>query len=209
LYRRLVLSAVASGITLTRFLVHCHPACPEARRDRVRRLFWRTTKDLLLPFPSYAATRGVRACPPFGRRRATQRAKEFLFSDSAPAWPYNACAVSSAQALALRCTSPRRAVDGVQSQPARKKESHSSRLRRASDAAPDIPGTIASMDPVAVWTIAKTAGEISKKLYEFGKSLKDREAKQQVDDLIDKLRELKQAASEAGGPALQTRTCPN
>jgi hypothetical protein len=52
------------------------------------------------------------------------------------------------------------------------------------------------MDPVTVWTIAKTAGEISKKLYEFGKNLKDREAKQQLDDLIDKLRELKQAASE-------------
>jgi hypothetical protein len=46
------------------------------------------------------------------------------------------------------------------------------------------------------WTIAKTAGEISKKLYEFGKSLKDREAKQQVDEIVDKLRELKQSASE-------------
>jgi hypothetical protein len=55
------------------------------------------------------------------------------------------------------------------------------------------------MDPVTVtaaWTIAKTAGEISKKLFEFGKSLKDREAKQQVDDILDKLRELKQAASQ-------------
>jgi hypothetical protein len=52
------------------------------------------------------------------------------------------------------------------------------------------------MDPVTAWTIAKTAGEISKKLYELGKGLKDREAKQQVDDLIDKLRELKQSASE-------------
>jgi hypothetical protein len=40
------------------------------------------------------------------------------------------------------------------------------------------------MEPVttvtAAWTIAKTAGEISKKLYDFGKSLKDREAKQRV-----------------------------
>jgi hypothetical protein len=28
------------------------------------------------------------------------------------------------------------------------------------------------------WTIAKTAGEVSKKLYEFGKNLKDRDLKQ-------------------------------
>ena len=46
------------------------------------------------------------------------------------------------------------------------------------------------------WTIAKTAGEVSKKLYEFGKSLKDREAKQRVDEILDQLRELKQSASE-------------
>jgi len=56
------------------------------------------------------------------------------------------------------------------------------------------------MEPISTvttaWTIAKTAGEISKKLYEFGKNLKDREAKQQVDDILDKLRELKQSASE-------------
>ena len=56
------------------------------------------------------------------------------------------------------------------------------------------------MEPVttvtAAWTIAKTAGEISRKLYEFGKSLKDREAKHQVDEILDKLRELKQSASE-------------
>jgi hypothetical protein len=56
------------------------------------------------------------------------------------------------------------------------------------------------MEPVATvtaaWTIAKTAGEISKKLYEFGKSLKDRDAKHQVDEILDKLRELKQSASE-------------
>ena len=36
-----------------------------------------------------------------------------------------------------------------------------------------------------VWTIAKTAGEISKKLYEVGKSLKDRDAKQRVDEILD------------------------
>jgi hypothetical protein len=56
------------------------------------------------------------------------------------------------------------------------------------------------MEPVTtattVWTIAKTAGEISKKLYEFQKGLKDREAKQHVDEILDKLRELKQSASE-------------
>ncbi len=56
------------------------------------------------------------------------------------------------------------------------------------------------MEPVTTvttaWTIAKTAGEITKKLFEFGKSLKDREEKQQIDDLLDKLRELKQSAAE-------------
>jgi len=56
------------------------------------------------------------------------------------------------------------------------------------------------MEPVTtvttVWTIAKTAGEISKKLYEFQKSLKDRDAKQHVDEILDQLRELKQSASQ-------------
>src|ERR1700719_1660891 len=56
------------------------------------------------------------------------------------------------------------------------------------------------MEPITTvttaWTIAKTAGEISKKLYEFGKNLKDRDAKQQVDEIVDKLRDLKQSASE-------------
>lgn len=60
--------------------------------------------------------------------------------------------------------------------------------------------TIPLMEPVTTvttaWTIAKTAGEISKKLYEFGKGLKDREANHQVDEIVDKLRELKQSASE-------------
>lgn len=44
-------------------------------------------------------------------------------------------------------------------------------------------------------TIAKSAGEISKRLYDFSKSLKDREAKQHVDEILDRLRELKQSAS--------------
>ena len=56
------------------------------------------------------------------------------------------------------------------------------------------------MEPVTTvttaWTIAKTAGEISKKLYEFGKSLRDREAKHQVDEILDTLRELKHQASQ-------------
>ena len=55
------------------------------------------------------------------------------------------------------------------------------------------------MEPVTTvttaWTIAKTAGEIGKKLYELAKSLKDREAKQRVDEILDQLRELKQSAS--------------
>src|SRR6266436_9122335 len=56
------------------------------------------------------------------------------------------------------------------------------------------------MEPITTvtgaWTIAKTAGEISKKLYEFGKGLKDREAKQQIDEILDGVRELKQQASQ-------------
>jgi hypothetical protein len=53
-----------------------------------------------------------------------------------------------------------------------------------------------TVDPVTAWTIAKTAGEISKKLYELGKGLKDRETQQQVDEIVDKLRELEQLASK-------------
>jgi len=56
------------------------------------------------------------------------------------------------------------------------------------------------MEPVttvtSAWAIAKTAGEISRKLYEFGKTLKEREAKQHVDEIVDNLRDLKQRASE-------------
>lgn len=55
------------------------------------------------------------------------------------------------------------------------------------------------MEPTTVtttWAIAKTAADISKKLYEFGKNLKDREAKRQVDEILDSVRELKQSASE-------------
>src|SRR5947199_10683874 len=56
------------------------------------------------------------------------------------------------------------------------------------------------MEPIttvtAAWSIAKTAGEISKKLYDLSTHLKEREAKQRVDEILDKLRELKQSASE-------------
>jgi uncharacterized membrane protein len=52
------------------------------------------------------------------------------------------------------------------------------------------------IEPVAVWGIAKAAGEISKKLYDLGKGLKDRDLKHQIDEITDQLRELKQSASE-------------
>ena len=56
------------------------------------------------------------------------------------------------------------------------------------------------MEPVTTvttaWTIAKTVGEISKKLYEFGKSLKDRDARHELDQILDHVRGLKQSASE-------------
>jgi hypothetical protein len=56
------------------------------------------------------------------------------------------------------------------------------------------------MEPVTTlttaWTIAKTAGEIIKKLFVLGNSLKDREVKQQIDEILDELRALKQSASE-------------
>lgn len=52
------------------------------------------------------------------------------------------------------------------------------------------------MDPSTAWTIAKTAGEITKKLFELEKSFKDRDAKQKIDEILDELRALKQSASE-------------
>lgn len=51
------------------------------------------------------------------------------------------------------------------------------------------------IDPVTGWAIAKTAGELTKKLYEFGKGLKDREQKHQLDEILAGLRDLKQSAS--------------
>jgi len=56
------------------------------------------------------------------------------------------------------------------------------------------------MEPISTvttaWTVVKTAGEISKRLYEFSKNLKDRDAKNQIDEILDRVRELKQSASE-------------
>src|ERR1700761_7630048 len=56
------------------------------------------------------------------------------------------------------------------------------------------------MEPISTvtttWTIAKIAGEITKKLYEFAKTIKDRDAKQQIDEMLDRLRDLKQSATE-------------
>jgi hypothetical protein len=56
------------------------------------------------------------------------------------------------------------------------------------------------MEPVATvttaWGIAKTAGEIGKKLFELGKRVKDREIKQQLDEILDAVRDLKQSASD-------------
>lgn len=56
------------------------------------------------------------------------------------------------------------------------------------------------MEPVstitAAWSLAKAAGEITKKLYELGKEVKDRDLKQQIDEILDKIRDLKQSASE-------------
>jgi len=57
-----------------------------------------------------------------------------------------------------------------------------------------------AMEPVTTfttaWTLAKTAGEVGKKLFELGKEIKDRDLRQQIDEIADTVRELKQSASE-------------
>ena len=60
----------------------------------------------------------------------------------------------------------------------------------------ELRSNIRLMDPVTVWGIAKTAGEVSKRLYDFQKSLKSREEKQQVDAILDTLTDLKHSASQ-------------
>jgi hypothetical protein len=52
------------------------------------------------------------------------------------------------------------------------------------------------IDPVTGWGIVKTAGEVTRKLYEIVKEVKDREVKEKIDGVLDELRELKNQASE-------------
>jgi hypothetical protein len=56
------------------------------------------------------------------------------------------------------------------------------------------------MEPVSTiagaWSIAKAAGEASKKLHDLAKNLKDRDLKAEIHQVVDQLHELKQAASE-------------
>ena len=55
------------------------------------------------------------------------------------------------------------------------------------------------MEPVTTfttaWTVVKTAGDITKKLNEVWKNLKDRDTKHQVEEILDKVHELKQEAA--------------
>jgi|GEM_PF-1870830 len=55
------------------------------------------------------------------------------------------------------------------------------------------------MEPISAVTsalqLAKSAGDISKKLNEVWKGLKDRETKQQVEAILDNLHDLKQSAA--------------
>jgi hypothetical protein len=55
------------------------------------------------------------------------------------------------------------------------------------------------MEPITTVTAAlsltKSAADLSKKLYEFGKTLKDRDERRQVDDMLDALTDLKRSAS--------------
>jgi hypothetical protein len=56
------------------------------------------------------------------------------------------------------------------------------------------------MEPITTVTTAlsltKSAAELSKKLYDFGKGLKDREQKHQVEEMQDTLTEFKRSAAE-------------
>ena len=53
-----------------------------------------------------------------------------------------------------------------------------------------------TIDPVTGWTLVKSVAEATSKLYEIAKGLKDREAKQKLDEVLDELREFKRQASE-------------
>lgn len=52
------------------------------------------------------------------------------------------------------------------------------------------------MDPLTGWTIVKGVTEATNKLYGVAKDLKDRDAKQKLDGIVDELRDLKRQASE-------------
>src|SRR5262249_9439351 len=57
-----------------------------------------------------------------------------------------------------------------------------------------------SSDPISEISLAnnlaKTAAQLMTKLYNFGKTIKDRGLQQQIDEMVDQLRDLKQAASQ-------------
>jgi DNA repair exonuclease SbcCD ATPase subunit len=53
-----------------------------------------------------------------------------------------------------------------------------------------------TLDPATGLTLVKIVSEASKKLYELTKTVKDREIKQKLDEMLDELRDLKQQASE-------------
>ena len=52
------------------------------------------------------------------------------------------------------------------------------------------------IDPITGWSLVKTIADATKNLYEVAKGLKDHETKQKVDEILDRLRDLKQQASE-------------
>ena len=51
------------------------------------------------------------------------------------------------------------------------------------------------LDPATGWSLVKTIAEATKSLYDVAKHLKDHEIKGKLDVVLDKLRELKQEAS--------------
>jgi hypothetical protein len=51
-------------------------------------------------------------------------------------------------------------------------------------------------DPSKAWEIAKTVAQVSTKVFNFRKTLKTSEEKNQVDEILDTLSELKQSAGE-------------
>lgn len=58
----------------------------------------------------------------------------------------------------------------------------------------DVTSKIAE-DPGRAWTIAKTAADLSTRLFKFRKELKSSEEKHQVDEILDTVSDLKHSAS--------------